>query len=391
MYGTPYESDLNFVFNNPTKVSFGEDLVGDAGVEVGELGCGRALIVTDQVLRGRTDIVARVEKALGGRLAGVFDGVLPDSGLDICEAGAEIGRSVGADCVVSVGGGSAIDTAKGIAILLREGGHLADYEGFQNLTRPQTPHIAIPTTAGTGSEVTYVAVIKDAARRRKLLFGSRWITPNVALLDPTVTVGLPPVLTAATGMDALTHAIEALHSQQREPIADGLALHAIRLVKTFIERATHEGTDLVARGQMLIAASMAGVAFGNAQVGLVHAMAHTVGAHYGVHHGTANALFLPHVMMFNRVDAAESYKAVAAALGIDVRGMSADDATEAAATLVYDLTGRLGLPQRLRDTEVPKDALPDLADATLWDGAIVYNPRTVLEGAEVLEVYEKSW
>lgn len=391
MIGTPYGPDLSFVFNYPTKVSFGENLVDDLGLEVGELGCERALVVTDRVLREKTDVIGRVVGALGGRLAGVFDGVIPDSGVDVCEAGAALGREVGADCIVSVGGGSSIDTAKGIAILLKEGGRLADYEGFQNLTRRQTPHIAVPTTAGTGSEVTYVAVIKDRERHQKLLFASRWITPDVALLDPTVTVAMPPAVTAGTGMDALSHAIEALHSQQREPIADGLALHAIRLIRTYIEPATHQGDDLLARGQMLIAANMAGAAFGNAQVGLVHAMAHTIGAHYAVHHGTANAILLPHVILFNREACAETYKAVAGALGIDVRDMSADSAAEAAATLIYDLNGRLGLPQRLRDTAVPESALRDLAEGTLSDGSIVYNPRTVLDADEVLAVFRQAW
>jgi alcohol dehydrogenase class IV len=391
MIGTPYEADLSFVFNYPTKVSFGADLVADVGLEVGELGCSHALVVTDAFLREKTAVVARVERALAARCAGVFDGVVADSGVDVCEAGAALGREVGADCVVSVGGGSSIDTAKGIAILLREGGRLADYEGFQNLTRPQTPHVAIPTTAGTGSEVTYVAVIKDRERKQKLLFASHHITPNVALLDPTVTLGMPPHITAGTGMDAMSHAIEALHSQQRQPICDGLALHAIRLIRTWLERATHHGDDLGARGQMLIASNMAGAAFGNAQVGLVHAMAHTLGAHYGVHHGTANALLLPHVMLFNREVCAETYRAVADALGLDARGMSADGAAEAAATFLYDLAGRLGLPQRLRDTNVPESALEALAEGTLYDGAIVYNPRTVLDAEEVLEVFRHAW
>jgi len=358
---------------------------------VGELGCSRALVVTDSFLRQKSDVVARVERGLGGRCAGVFDGVVADSGVDVCEAGAALGRQVNADCVVSVGGGSSIDTAKGIAILLTEGGRLADYEGFQNLTRRQTPHVAIPTTAGTGSEVTYVAVIKDRERHQKLLFASRFLTPDVALLDPTATVGMPPPITAGTGMDAMSHAIEALHSQQRQPICDGLALHAIRLIRTWLERATRHGDDLAARGQMLIASNMAGAAFGNAQVGLVHAMAHTLGAHHDIHHGTANALLLPHVMRFNRGVCAETYQAVAEALGIDARGMSAESAAEAAETFLYDLTGRLGLPQRLRDTNVPESALEQLAEGTLYDGSIVYNPRTVLDAEEVLAVFRQAW
>ena len=391
MKGKPYEADLSFVYNNPTRVAFGEDVHEDVGIEVEQLGCSRALLVTDKPLREHTDIVEKVERALGKSLAGVFDDVVADSGVHVCEAGAAFGRKVSADCVVSVGGGSAIDSAKGIAILLREGGRLADYEGFQNLTRPQTPHVAIPTTAGTGSEVTYAAVIKDHERKQKLVFGSLFITPNVALLDPTLTVGLPPLLTAATGMDAMSHAVEAICSQQREPIADGLALHAIGLIAAYVERATTSGDDLLARGQMLIAANMAGVAFGNAQVGLIHAMAHTVGGRFGLHHGTANALFMPHVLRFNGEECADVCRAVADALPIDTRELSDEDAVEAGASYLYDLTGRLGLPRRLRDTNVDESALESLADATLYDGSIVYNGRMVMDPAEVLEVYRKAW
>ena len=391
MDAKPYDADLSFVYNNPTRICFGEDVGEDAGIEMEPLGCSKALLVTDKPLREHTDVVERIEKALGKKLAGVFDDVVADSGVHVCEAGAAYGKKVGADCLVSVGGGSAIDSAKGIAILLREGGSLRDYVGFQNLTRPQTPHIAIPTTAGTGSEVTYAAVIKDHERKQKLVFGSNYITPNVALLDPTLTVGLPPLLTAATGMDAMSHAVEALCSQQREPISDGLALHAIRLIAAYIERATTKGDDLEARGQMLIAANMAGVAFGNAQVGLIHAMAHTVGGRFSVHHGTANALFMPHVLRFNAEDCADVCRAVATALPIDTADLDDEAAVDAAATYLFELNGKLGLPQRLRDTAVEESALESLAEATLYDGSIVYNGRMVMDPAEILAVYRTSW
>ena len=165
-----------------------------------------------------------------------FSGVEPDSGVDIVNRGAEFARERNADCLVSVGGGSAMDTAKGMAILVKEGGQLKDYQGFQVLDRAQTPHVAIPTTAGTGSEVTYVAVIKDHEAGQKLLFADYNIIPNTALLDPDLTLGLPPQLTAATGMDALSHSVESLHSMQRQPMTDGLAMHAIRLIREFLPR-----------------------------------------------------------------------------------------------------------------------------------------------------------
>jgi alcohol dehydrogenase len=359
--------------------------------EVRALGCSRALIVTDAVLASRTDVPGRVEKTLGDTCAGVFSDVVPDSGVHVVDAGAAFARERGADCIVSVGGGSAIDTAKGIAIVLKEGGSLRDYEGFQVLKRPQTPHVAIPTTAGTGSEVTYVAVIKDHEAHQKLLFGDYNIIPNTALLDPDLTVGLPPLLTAATGMDAMSHAVESIHSQQNEPIADGLALHAIRLIAEFLPRAVADGKDLVARGQMLIASNMAGAAFSNAQVGLVHAIAHTVGARYGIHHGLANSIVMPHVVRFNAAEVAGAYRPIAGAFGVATDGLSDEACAETVARRLSELSARTGLPQTLSSQGVPESALPDLAEATLADASIIYNGRTVLGAEELLEVYRAAF
>ena len=284
-----------------------------------------------------------------------------------------------------------MDTAKGMAILLKEGGRLRDYEGFQVLDRRQTPHVAIPTTAGTGSEVTYVAVIKDREAHQKLLFADYNIIPDTALLDPELTLGLPPRLTAATGMDALSHAVESLHSMQRQPITDGLAMHAIRLIREHLPRAVADGQDVLARGQMLIAACMAGAAFSNAQVGLVHAMAHTVGARFGVHHGLANSILMPHVIRFNAEEEAACYRPVAEALGLAVGALDDAACAEAAASEIEALAESIGLPGRLSEQGVPEEALADLAEGALFDGAIVYNARTVMEADEVLSVFQAAY
>jgi alcohol dehydrogenase class IV len=317
--------------------------------------------------------------------------VEPDSGLHIVNQGAKFGKELAADGLVSVGGGSAIDTAKGMAILLKEGGKLQDYAGFQVLTRPQTPHIVIPTTAGTGSEVTYVAVIKDHDQGRKLLFGDYNILPNVAILDPRMTEGLPPRLTAATGMDAMCHAIEAIHSLQREPVADGMALHAIRLIKEFLPRAVNDGKDMTARGQMLIAANMAGAAFSNAQVGIVHALAHTVGAKFKVHHGLANSILLPSCLRYNADACGDVYLDILPAMGVNVERVSHDEAGNILADKIADFTKRLGLPQKLREAGVPQEGLKECSEIALSDGAIVYNPKFISDPAEVLKVYEQAW
>jgi alcohol dehydrogenase class IV len=263
--------------------------------------------------------------------------------------------------------------------------------GFQILTRPQTPHIVIPTTAGTGSEVTYVAVIKDHHEGRKLLFGDYNILPNVAILDPRMTEGLPSILTAATGMDAMCHAIEGLHSLQREPIADGIALHAIRLIKEFLPRAVKDGKDMVARGQMLIAANMAGVAFSNAQVGMVHALAHSVGARFKVHHGLANSILLPSCLKYNADECGGIYLDVLSAMGVDIGGISPEEAGNVLADKITEFTRKLCLPQRLRDVGVLEEGLKECSEIALSDGAIVYNPKFISDSAEVLKVYREAW
>jgi alcohol dehydrogenase len=349
-------------------------------IEVENLKCKKALIVTDRDLAKNTDIPERIKKVLGNLCVGIFTDVEPDSGIHIVNQGAKLGKELGADCIVSVGGGSAIDTAKGIAILLKEGGKLQDYVGFQILTRPQTPHIVIPTTAGTGSE-----------EGRKLLFGDYNILPNVAILDPKMTEGLPPRLTAATGMDAMCHAIEALHSLQREPIADGMALHAIRLIKEFLPKAVENGKDMMARGEMLIAANMAGIAFSNAQLGVVHALAHSVGARFKVHHGLANSILLPACLRYNADACGEVYLNVLSALGVNIEGIQPDKAGDVVADKIIEFTKKLGLPQRLRDVGVPEEGLKECSELALSDGAIVYNPKFISDSEEVLKIYQQAW
>jgi len=385
-----YTSELSFVYRSPTKIVFGENAVDDVAAEVDELGGAKALIVTDEGIE-KAGLVERLEKALGDRCTGIFDQCTQDSGVHIVEKGYEFAKGKGVDILVSIGGGSVIDTAKGMAILLKEGGKLSDYSGFQMLERPITPHIVIPTTAGTGSEVTYAAVIEDHAAKTKLLFGDNHITPNVAILDPTLVAGLPPQLTASTGVDALSHAIEAIHSLQSEPIVDALALHAIRLIRENLLRSFEKGDDLVARGQMQIAATLAGISVSNGQPGMIHALAHTVGAKYGIPHGIAIAILLPHGIMYNLDACADRYAMVAEAMGVRKAGMSDMEAGEAAANAIWELTKKMGLPQRLCDVGVPEDGLEECAEASLYDGDIVYNPKTIVDSQETLGVYKKAW
>ncbi len=385
-----YSRDLSFIYYNPTKIIFGEGSIKEIGIEVEALGGTRAVVITD---RGVVEagLAGEVEEALGRKYVGTFDGAVQDSGFHIVNEGAKFAREAGADTIVSVGGGSSIDTAKGISILLKEGGQMQDYSGFQLLSRPQTPHIAVPTTAGTGSEATYAAVVKDWENNEKILFCDNHIIPRVAILDPLLTAGLPPPLTASTGIDALTHAIEALHALQAEPIADAMALQAIRLITAYLPRCVANGDDLFARGQQQIAALMAGVAFSNAQLGLVHAMAHSLGALFNVPHGLANSLLLPHVMLYNLESCAERYLLVAEAMGLATAGLDEEGAARLAVNAVQELTRKIGLPQRLREAGVPEEGLAEAAELSLSDGSIIYNPRPVFEADEVLALFREAW
>jgi len=386
-----YAADLAFTWLQPTRVVFGAGTVGEAGSELKRLGVARAMIVTDRVLRERTDTVALVEKALGGRCAGVFDGAEADAPADAIDRGAAAAKAAGAEAVVSVGGGSAIDTAKGIALVMTEGGSIRDHQGSHHLERRLAPHLAIPTTAGTGSEASMYAVVKDPVAHEKMHYADDHLIPDAAILDPKLTVGMPRWLTAATALDALTHAIEAVQSVQRNPMSDAAGLGAIRLIARHLPRALAAPEDLVARGQLLVAAHLAGQAFNGSGVGLVHAMAHVVGARHGVHHGTANAILLPHVMRFDSDELAPELASVAEALGLEVRGRGDGEAALAAADAVAKLVAASGLPTRLRDAKVPESDLDALAEAALSDGAIVFNGKFAADHAIVLGVLREAY
>jgi alcohol dehydrogenase class IV len=274
--------------------------------------------------------------------------------------------------------------------LLTEGGSLSDFEGIQLLTRPQTPHIVIPTTAGTGSEVTWAAVIYDKSKGQKILIVESYNAPRVAILDPTLTAKLPPLLTASTGMDAMTHAVEAISSLQREPIADALGLHAIRLLNKHLPQCIKNGSDLTARGQVQLAATMAGWSFGNAMIGIVHAMAHSIGAVAHVPHGIANGILLPHCMKFNLPDAQDYYAEIAQAMGVFKQGSSTKQAAEAAVKAFFDFTKIIGHPQKLSEFGVTEENIIKAADMSMSDGSIVNNPRYVADSSEILAIYKKA-
>jgi aldehyde dehydrogenase (NAD+) len=383
-----YDSDLSFNYFGPTKIVFGVDSSKDVEIEMSSLGGTKAVVVTDKGIIN-AGLIDHIVKALGNKCAGVFSDVPQDTGVEVVDAGAAFAKKNGADIVVSVGGGSVIDTAKGMCILLTEGGNLRDFNGVQLLSRPQTPHVVIPTTAGTGSEVTNVAVIMDKEMGQKRLVVENFNVPRLAILDPKMTVKLPKLMTAGTGMDAMTHAVESLHALPHEPITDALGTHAIRMLYKFLPVCVENGTDLVARGQVQIAATIAGWAFGIAGVGNVHALAHSIGAVAHVPHGIANGILLADCMEFNLESCPDAYAMVAEAFGIRDRGMDDMDASKAAIAAMREFTKKISHPQRLSEFKVKEDDIVKAAELSLGDGAIVNNPRLVLDASEMLDIFKK--
>jgi aldehyde dehydrogenase (NAD+) len=377
-------------YNCNTNIISGHGSLAAIYKELVNLGCRRAFIMTDAGVR-KAGLVQLVQDALVDFCVGVFDNIAQDTDLDTVDAAVAKAREAGADCIVSVGGGSVIDTAKAVCVTLKNGGKANDHIAIFRLQEPQTPHIVIPTTSGTGSEVTNVAVIKSKTAGRKVYIIDRFIMPNTAILDPRFTMTLPPGLTATTAMDAMTHAVEALTSIMSQPICDGQALQAIRLIKENLPKAVTDGKDEKARNNLQIGATMAGWAFTIAQVGLAHAMAHTVGILHNVPHGAACGILLPAVMRFNVDFAAEKLAMAAQALGVNIHGMDARSAALAAADAVEALMKEAGHPMRLRDVGVPEDGLALCAFHAIADSAALFNARPVNDPQEVLTLYQQVY
>lgn len=368
-----------FSFQLPTRIEFGNGVSRNVGTEAAGLGGTRALVVTDPGLRtaGLVEpVVADLEAA--GLSTVIFDDVAPNPRDTSVAAGAELAVAEGADLLVAVGGGSPMDTAKGIGVIQTHGGAIGDYEGLDAVSKPITPLIAVPTTAGTGSEVTFWAVITDTARSFKMSVGSPLIAPRVALVDPALTLGLPAALTASTGMDALTHAIEGYTATLSEPLTDSLALTAVELIAGSLRQAYANGGDVDARYDMMLASLLAGVAFGNSDIGGVHCMAEAIGGLYDTPHGVANAIYLPVVMEYNAIALPQKFARLAAALGEDVSGLSTVQAAKRAAAAVSELAGDLRIPTSAQVGVDPKD-FDRLAAAAAINVSVESNPRVAAE------------
>jgi alcohol dehydrogenase class IV len=384
-----------YQYASTTRVIAGRDLLASTGFEFLKEGAGRVFLVTDEVIRA-TGLVDRVEAGVvdgGLELAGVFDDVPQDSSTEIVERCAAAAKEAGADSFLAVGGGSVMDTAKVADAVFTHGGRAREQEGFllmpreaDGLGRPLeiAPLACIPTTAGTGSEASMAAVIKDHEHKVKLEIADFPLFPRLAILDPEPTRTLPASVAAATGMDAMTHAIEGYVSNDWSAHGDARSLHALRLIRDNLERAVEGGeSDEEARGNMLIAANLAiTIALGS-----VHAMSHPAGAHFGVPHGVANAIHLPHVIRHNAAGAADiaaRYRDIGELLGIDEPEIG-----DALADHITALVGRLGLPTRLSQAGVPESGIPVLVEGAMGDGTTLLNPREMGE-QDYAELYRRA-
>jgi aldehyde dehydrogenase (NAD+) len=379
-----------FGYNCPTMVTAGHGSLSSIGKAVADLGGKRVLIITDAGV-SQAGLAETVRNALGDFCVGVYDKVSSDPDLETVDSATEAAREARADCIVSLGGGSVMDTAKGVCVILKNGGRANDHLNMLVLTEPQIPHIAIPTTSGTGSEVTSIAVLTSKTAGRKLFIVDTRIMPNVAILDPIFTLNLPHGLTVTTAMDAMTHAIESMTSTMSNPICDGMALQAIRLINENLPIVATNGKDEKARLNMQVAATMAGWAFTVAQVGLAHAMAHTVGSLHHVPHGAACGIIIPKVMRYNVDHAAAKLAQVALALGVNTSVLSERESALAAADAVEALMKRVDHPMRLRDVGVPQDNLPLCAFHAIADTAAIFNARPVSDPNDILELYNQVY
>lgn len=363
-------------FFMPTVNLMGVGAAKEVGTRIKSLNKTKALIVTDAGLFkfGVADMIAGYIREAGVEVE-IFPGAEPNPTDKNVEAGLAAFNSNGCDVIVSLGGGSSHDCAKGIAIVAANGGTIYDYEGVDVSAKPAVPIVAVNTTSGTASEITRFCIITDTRRYVKMAIVDKHVTPAISINDPEMTVKKPAGLTAATGMDALTHAVEAYVSTAATPVTDALALQAIRLVNKSLRAAVANGQDIEAREGMTYAQLLAGMAFNNASLGYVHAIAHQLGGMYNLPHGVCNAILLPVVEKFNLMAKVDRFADIAVALGEDVSGLSALEAGEKALAAIVRLSNDVGIPTGFAQLGVKEEDIPVLAENAMKDACSFTNPR----------------
>jgi alcohol dehydrogenase len=349
----------------------------EIGARIKSLGGRKPLLVTDEGMTkaGLTAQIAGLIKKDTGIESVIYDKTVPNPTDINVEDGLEVFRKNNCDMIITLGGGSAHDCGKGIGIVASNGGRIHDYEGVDKSTKPMPPFIAVNTTAGTASEMTRFCIITDTSRHIKMAIVDWRTTPNIAINDPCLMSGMPPFLTACTGMDALTHAVEAYVSIDATPVTDACALKAIQLVSEYLRPAVANGTDMEARDRMAYAEYLAGMAFNNASLGYVHAMAHQLGGFYNLAHGMCNAILLPHVCRFNLVSSVERFGDIAISLGENISGLSARASAEKAIEAIVVLSKDVGIPSGLAGLNVKEKDFEVMAKNAMKDACGLTNPR----------------
>ncbi|MGI6711396.1 MAG: iron-containing alcohol dehydrogenase [Bacillota bacterium] len=376
-------------FSVPGAIFTGVGSVQRIGEEAQKLRVQKAMVVVDKGLV-KTGVVEKVVKPLtdAGLDVLVFDGVEPEPRFEVINDGTDAALSFGAEIIVAAGGGSALDLAKVIAVMVTNGGSPKDYAGVGNVPKPGIPFIAIPTTAGTGSEVTNIAIFLDTSQELKVGIVSPYLVPTIVVVDPIMTITVPAPVTAATGMDALTHAIESYVSVNANTLTDTYALKAIELIMDSLCAAVADGNNIEARSKMAMGSLMAGIAFGNAGVGGVHALAYPLGGKFHISHGVSNTLMLPCVMEFNAQgeECEAKFAEIAQIMKAVEPGMSNKDAAQAAVSAVKKLADSIKVPTKLQDFGITEKDISFLAASAMKvTRLLANNPRTIsLEDAAKL-------
>jgi alcohol dehydrogenase len=378
-----------FIFSSPTKSLFGPGTARDVGKEAVPLG-KKALIVTDSFLSG-TEMFRTIGKSLeeSGVSHVVFDKVVPNPLDTHVHEGVDTYKKSGCDMLIGLGGGSSIDSAKTIGAIASNGGITQDMLEEDSVKKPLPPFIAIPTTAGTGSEVTIFAVITDSSTHEKLILFSHHLLPDVAVLDPLLTVSLPQNQTVFTGLDALTHAIEAFTTDVSNPLSDAMAMRAIELIGRYLERAYRDGSDLEARSGMMLGSHMAGMAFSNSDLGSVHTMGEVLAGACNIPHGAAMAIFLPYIMDVNADTVEEKYATVSKLLGIREDSLSKGELARRGIEFIKELERTLTLPP-LSSFDVDAESFGVLAKQCKEHVCDPINPKKISE-SEYAELYERAY
>lgn len=384
-------SITSFQFNLNPDLFFGEGALSNIPEVITKNHFNRVMIICDEGIEKAKILELVLQQVRKTNVeCSVFSNVEANPTTETVEAGMHLLERFKPDLLIGVGGGSPIDVAKAISMLATNGGRITDYEGIDQFSNTPLPLLAIPTTAGTGSEVTVFTVITDTSTEYKLTVGGKSLAPNWAILDPSLTLTLPPALTAATGLDALVHAIESYTSTMANVLTETLALEAIRTIASNLRQAVFNGENSSARGAMLYGSLLAGIAFNNTRLGNVHAMSHPLSAIYNVPHGVANSVLLPHVMRFNLPAAPEKFANIARAMGeyIDPNQPIMDNAYKAVIA-VERLSQDIHIPKDFAEYNIRESDLVSMAEDAMKSGNILVNPRkTKIE--DILSLYKQA-